>query len=119
MRMRRGEIRWARLGPVQGHEQDGHRPVLLVSDDRYMAARRLAIVMPLTTNDRMKPPLAVELLVHTDRRSFALPGQIRTLSVSRLGAVLATASDREMNACLDAMLQICGRTPPRRADNDG
>lgn len=117
--MRRGEVRWATLNPVVGHEQAGHRPVLLVSDDRYMVSRGLAVVMPLTTNDRMKLPLAIELLAHSDKRSFVLPGQVRTLSVSRLGAVLATASPREMDACLDALMQICGRTPPRRAQNDG
>lgn len=59
--MRRGEVRWARLGPIEGHEQDGHRPVLIVSDDRYMLTRNLAIVFPLTTNDRLLAPLAVEL----------------------------------------------------------
>jgi mRNA-degrading endonuclease toxin of MazEF toxin-antitoxin module len=50
--MRRGEVR---LGgpPVEGRERAGHRPVLLVSDDRYAIARKLAVVFPLTTNDRL------------------------------------------------------------------
>jgi mRNA interferase MazF len=117
--MRRGEVRWAQLGPIVGHEQDGHRPVLIVSDDRYMTARKLAIVFPLTTSDRLKAPLAVELPSFTARRSFALPGQIRTLAVARLGAVLGVVSEREVERCLDAMMHICGRLPARRADNDG
>lgn len=118
--LRRGEVRWARLSPIEGHEQAGNpRPVLIVSDDRYMLARRLAVGFPLTTNDRLKPPLAVEITSVKDRRSFALPGQIRTLAVSRFGTVLAIATEREIEACLSAFLHICGRAPARTADNDG
>lgn len=117
--MKRGEVRWARLSPVEGHEQAGHRPVLIVSDDRYMQRLKLAVVFPLTTSARMLPPLAVELLVQTDRRSFALPGQVRALAVTRIGALLATASEREMTTCLDAFLHLCGRAPAWKADNDG
>ena len=117
--MRRGEIRWARLTPTEGHEQAGHRPVLIVSEDRYIAARKIVLAFPLTTSTRIAAPIAIELLVHSDKRSFALPGQVRTLSVSRLGSLLATATEREMDACLDAFLQICGRRPPMRAHNDG
>lgn len=117
--VRRGEVRWARLGPVEGHEQDGHRPVLIVSVDRYMAARKLAVVLPMTTNDRLKEPLAIELRSFAAARSFALPGQVRTLSVTRFGSVLGVVADREIDECLSAMLHICGRAPARKADNDG
>jgi mRNA-degrading endonuclease toxin of MazEF toxin-antitoxin module len=106
------------LSSVEGHEQAGHRPVLIVSDDRYTMARKLAIVFPLTTNDRLKRPLTVELPSLTGRRSFALPGQVRSLSVTRLGNALGTVTAREIDACLTAMLHICGRVPKRTADND-
>lgn len=123
--MQRGEVRWARLGPIVGHEQDGHRPVLIVSDTRYAVARRLVVVIPLTHSERLKFPLAVELSsleqvsAGVVRRSFALPGQIRTLAVQRLGASLGQVEGGEIDLCLTAFLQICGRIPPRRADNDG
>lgn len=117
--MRRGEVRWAHLGPVVDHEQAGHRPVLIVSDDRYMASRKLAIVFPLTTSDRLQAPLAIELPSLVGRRSFALPGQVRTLAVSRLGSVIGMAPRQEIDACLSAMLHLCGRLPARMADNDG
>lgn len=119
--MRRGEVRWAQLGPVVGHEQDGHRPVLIVSDDRYTTSRRLAIVFPLTTSDRIKAPVSIELpsvTSATGRRSFALTGQVRTLAVQRLGGVLAEVTDRELGSCLDAMLWVCGRRVPVRGQND-
>jgi mRNA interferase MazF len=109
--LKRGEVRWAWLSPVEGHEQAGHRPVLIVSEDRYNVARRLAVVFPLTTNERLKPPLSIELAPIRGRRSFALPGQIRTLAVSRFGPVLAVATESEIEACFSAMLHICGRRP--------
>ncbi len=116
--MRRGEVRWARLSPVEGHEQRGHRPVLIVSDDRYMLSRKLAIVFPLTTNERLKLPLAVPLPSVSGGVSFALAGQIRTLAVTRLGPKLGVVTEREIDACFTAMLHICGRVPPQMADND-
>lgn len=118
--LRRGEVRWTRLSPVEGHEQDGNpRPFLIVSDDRYMLARKLVVGFPLTTNDRLKYPLAVEIPSVTGRRSFALPGQIRTLALTRFGTVLAVATEGEMEACFRAMMQICGRVPPMKVHNDG
>lgn len=33
MTMRRGEVYWANLDPVQGREQSGRRPVLVISSD--------------------------------------------------------------------------------------
>ena len=34
-RILRGEIRWADLNPVRGHEQAGSRPVLILSHDVF------------------------------------------------------------------------------------
>ena len=34
-RILRGEIRWADLNPVRGHEQAGLRPVLILSHDIF------------------------------------------------------------------------------------
>ena len=34
-RLLRGEIRWAELSPVRGHEQAGLRPVLILSQDVF------------------------------------------------------------------------------------
>jgi mRNA-degrading endonuclease toxin of MazEF toxin-antitoxin module len=32
---RRGDIRWADLNPVRGHEQAGRRPILILSHDVF------------------------------------------------------------------------------------
>ncbi len=46
--MKRGDIYMASLNPTQGREQQGHRPVLIVSPTEFNAATRLPVVLPIT-----------------------------------------------------------------------
>lgn len=50
--MKRGEIYQVSLDPSLGHEQQGTRPVLVVSPDRFNALTRVPIVVPITTGGR-------------------------------------------------------------------
>jgi mRNA interferase MazF len=73
-----GEILWVDLDPTVGHEQAGHRPVLVISEDEVN--RSTAIVVPLTTSDRPRP--ASHALTTQDARpSIALCNQVRTLDL--------------------------------------
>ncbi len=47
--MKRGDIYLVSLDPTLGHEQQGTRPVLLVSPDRFNNLTRVPIVVPITT----------------------------------------------------------------------
>ena len=47
--MKRGEIYLTSLDPSFGHEQQGTRPVLVVSPDGFNAFTRTPIVVPITT----------------------------------------------------------------------
>lgn len=47
--MKRGEIWLVSLDPTLGHEQQGTRPVLIVSPDRFNAVTRVPIVVPITS----------------------------------------------------------------------
>lgn len=47
--MKRGEIFLVSLDPVQGHEQKGKRPVLIVSPTAFNQLTKLPIVLPITT----------------------------------------------------------------------
>jgi mRNA-degrading endonuclease toxin of MazEF toxin-antitoxin module len=40
------------LDPTQGHEQQGTRPVLIVSPDRFNAVTRVPIVVPVTSGGK-------------------------------------------------------------------
>ena len=47
--MERGDIYLVSLGPSAGHEQQGKRPVLVVSPGRFNRLTGVPIVLPITT----------------------------------------------------------------------
>ena len=47
--MKRGDIYLVSLDPTMGHEQQGTRPVLLVSPDRFNIFTGVPIVVPITS----------------------------------------------------------------------
>ena len=47
-RVLRGEIRWADLNPVRGHERAGLRPVLVLSHDAFNERSGTVIALALT-----------------------------------------------------------------------
>lgn len=47
--MKRGDIYLVSLDPTAGHEQQGTRPVLVVSPDRFNTVTRVPIVVPITS----------------------------------------------------------------------
>ena len=47
--MKRGDIYLVSLNPTEGHEQQGTRPVLIVSPDKFNALTKVPIVVPITS----------------------------------------------------------------------
>lgn len=47
--MKRGDIYSVSLDPTLGHEQQGHRPVLIISPTAFNQATRLPVVLPITS----------------------------------------------------------------------
>jgi mRNA interferase ChpB len=46
--VKRGDIYMVSLNPVAGREQQGHRPVLIISPTAFNAATKLPVVLPIT-----------------------------------------------------------------------
>ncbi len=46
--MNRGDIYMVSLNPTAGREQQGHRPVLIISPSTFNAATKLPVVLPIT-----------------------------------------------------------------------
>lgn len=46
--MKRGDIYLVSLDPTAGHEQNGSRPVLVVSPTEFNLATKLPVVLPIT-----------------------------------------------------------------------
>jgi len=47
--MKRGEIWLVGLDPTKGHEQKGHRPVLIVSPEPFNNVTKVPVVLPITS----------------------------------------------------------------------
>jgi len=109
-RILRGDVRWAELDPVRGHEQAERRPVLVLSHDVFNDRSGTVIALALTSQEpRAGYPLTLELTAaRLPKRSWVKISQIRTLSVDRLGAKIARASEEELARVLDGLNEILG-----------
>jgi mRNA-degrading endonuclease toxin of MazEF toxin-antitoxin module len=47
--MERGDIYLVSLDPAAGHEQQGRRPVLVISPEAFNRVTRVPVVLPITT----------------------------------------------------------------------
>ena len=109
-RILRGDVRWAALDPVRGREQAGRRPVLVLSHDVFNDRSGTVIAVALTSQEpRAGFPLTLESkAVGLTKRSWIKIGQIRTLSVDRIGAKVASASEEELARVLGGLNEILG-----------
>jgi mRNA interferase ChpB len=46
--VKRGDIYMVQLNPALGHEQQGHRPVVIISPAAFNTATKLPVVLPIT-----------------------------------------------------------------------
>jgi mRNA interferase MazF len=109
-RILRGEVRWADLNPVRGHEQSGHRPVLILSHDIFNARSGTVIAVALTSQPQKAGfPLTLELKVPEFRKpTWAKISQIRTLSVERIGKRLARIPPADVKKIIEGLVEILG-----------
>ena len=97
--LRRGTVVWSELDPVRGREQSGRRPALVIASNLYLeVADTLAIILPITTNDRGWPnhvPLSGSNL-SLEQRSFAMTEQPRVVTRGRLFETVGTVDAETM-----------------------
>ena len=106
----RGDIVWADLDPVRGHEQAGRRPVVILSHD-FLNERSGTVIAMAVTSQQPKAgyPFSIELEgVDLPKRSWVRITQIRVLSVQRLGARLASVSGRQLSLLVAGLNEIVG-----------
>ncbi|NCX93234.1 MAG: type II toxin-antitoxin system PemK/MazF family toxin [Gammaproteobacteria bacterium] len=62
--MKRGDIYLVSLDPIEGHEQNGYRPVLVISASEFNRASGLPVVLPITSGGSFakKIGFSVELI---------------------------------------------------------
>ena len=111
--MRRGDIWQVELDPTVGHEQRGHRPVLIISHTDFNRATRAPIIVPITrggdfarmrgfsvslaghglTTDgvvRCDQPRAMDLDARQSRRIEAVPAPVLEEVVGKFLAIVAS-----------------------------
>jgi len=107
-RILRGEIRWADLNPVRGHEQAGLRPVLILSHDIFNEKSGTVIAVAITSQPQKAGfPLTLELKSpNLPKKSWLKISQIRTLSLERIGKFIRKASPEELNQAIEGLNEI-------------
>ncbi len=107
-RILRGEVRWANLNPTLGHEQSGMRPVLILSNDVFNERMQIVIAIALTSKQpKFGFPLALEIdSDELPKKSWVLMGQIRTMSVERIGKRLGLVSVEQMDQIVEGLNEI-------------
>ena len=106
----RGDIFWADLNPVRGHEQAGLRPVLILSPEVFNERSGTVIAMALTSQaQRAGFPLTMEIKsVTLPKSTWVKISQIRTLSVERIGKRMGHVSNDEMRQIVEGLNEIIG-----------
>lgn len=110
--MKRGEIYYADLDPVQGSEQGGMRPVLIIQNDLGNRFSPTVIVLPLTSRTG-KTPLRTHVTVHPpmgglQKPSVILCEQVRTLEKKRLRRYVGMLRPDKMRLVEQALLIAVG-----------
>jgi len=106
--MKRGEVYDALLEPVEGSEQGGTRPVIIVSRDAINAYSPIVLAVPCTTYQPNKRVYPTQALIQAPdggltRDSIAMADQVRVLSKTRLLRLRGTLSHEatmELNQAL-------------------
>jgi mRNA interferase MazF len=109
-RILRGEIWWADLNPVRGHEQGGKRPVLIISNNSFNARSGTVIAFAITSQpQRARFPLTYELPIGTlPKPSWVKIGQVRTISIERLSTKIAEISVEELDRMIAGLNELIG-----------
>ena len=107
-RILRGDIIWAGLSPVRGHEQADHRPVVVISQEIFNERSGTVIAMALTSQpQRASFPLTLEVRLRGLKKpSWVKISQVRTLSVERLGKKIGRLKPEELDQLVEGLNEI-------------
>ena len=106
----RGDIVWAELSSTTGNEQQGLRPVLVLSHQVFNERSGTVIAVALTSQ---KPKAGFPLTLEIEnkklpKQSWVKISQIRTLSVECIGKKIGSASEEDVGFVLEGLFEIIG-----------
>lgn len=106
----RGEIYYANLNPVQGNEQGGYRPVIILQNNVGNQHSPTVIVAAISSN-LSKPKLPTHVYIEMDtlpKPSIVLLEQIRTIDKYRLSEYLGRLNKKMMGKVDRAIVTSLG-----------
>jgi mRNA interferase MazF len=108
-RILRGDIWWADLNPVRGHEQAGVRPVLVISHEVFNRHSGTVIALAIASQPPAAGfPLTLALSTRLPKPSWVKISQIRTLSVERLSTKVGQVTPEELDQIVEGLNEIVG-----------
>ena len=105
---RRGEIYYADLSPIKGHEQGGRRPVLVIQNDIGNQYSPVLIVAAITPGENARYDVQVEVKAPEGglhHNSIVLLNQVRTIDKRRVGRYWGRLSPQTMHQ-VDRAIEI-------------
>ena len=101
----------ADLNPVIGSEQQGRRPVLVISDDTTNSVMPVVTILPLTSLKKGRKVYPNEALLRKgvaglDADSIVLAHQIRTISKQRLMTCLGEVADANLKFQINESIRV-------------
>jgi len=109
-RVLRGDVYWADLNPARGREQSGLRPVFVISHEALNRYSGTVIALAITSQpQRAGFPLTHQIeSLKMPKPSWVKIGQVRTLSVERLGKRIGSLSVEEAGHIVDGLFELVG-----------
>ena len=105
----RGEIRWAELDPTRGNDQQGTRPVLVISHDVFNERSGTVLAMAITSQpQRAGFPLTLPMGKLGGKQAWLKISQVRVLSTQRLGRKLGKATPEQLASAVEGLHEIVG-----------
>ncbi len=101
----------ADLNPVQGSEQQGKRPVLVISDENFNKLMPVVTILPMTSLKKGRKVYPNEALLirgtaNLSHDSLVLAHQIRTISKQRLKDTLGSISDHGAQEMINGAIRV-------------
>ena len=110
-----GDMHWVELPAVNGREQRGRRPAVVLQDDDYGGNLPVVLVVPLTTARAAMRFAGTTLMRPTAEHglrqaSVALVFQLRAIDRGRIQERIGTVSAEVLNTMFEELGKLTGRS---------
>jgi len=107
--MKQGDIYWADLEPTIGQEQQGVRPVVIISGNALNRQLKIRIVCPLSTQIKNLKGCVIlnkDKINNLDTTSEVLSFQVRALSSERLRNKMGEITSEQLEMIKKGLAEI-------------